>query len=253
LEAACDSPRYGDCLEKWQGIAGYDLGALRALIGKASAQWNAEPAGGFRARFRRPDRVEGETAGVDPGLELYRLDLITPAGIVSMSRATGKTDFCTKDECLDEIHPRPPFSEFRRVSAAKDFEGREDHPMEAVFTPLQSPAFRAVLDGRIVDASPLTDSTIPNASPNASSGASLPAAWVKLYHGRNLFSRYRGFARLHAGLRPGSLIRAGDTLGYVSAGADSLGALGVRIEKDGLAVDPLAFLGLGADSAEGDR
>lgn len=228
LEAKCDSPDYRVCLETWKEFAGSDLGGLRALIGKAAAQWGIEPTGGFTVRYRPLDSVQGDAAGALSGLELSGLDIRTVKGLVSLKRSPGKPAFCANGKCLDEIHPSPPFSEFLRASTPDNPDGRENHPTEAMLTPLQSPVFRPVLDGRIVDAS--TD-------------------WVKIYHGRNLFSHYRGFARLRAGLRPGSMVRAGDTLGYVAAAGDSLLALGIHIEKDGLAVDPIAFLGLRGDSA----
>jgi hypothetical protein len=242
LEATCDSPRYRECLDAWKGLAGPAKGELRALISKASVQWGLEPDGGFTARYLRVDGVEAGAFGNNSGLELSRLDLRTSKGIVSLSRVSGRTGFCANGKCLDELRPSPPFAEFSRASASANPEERENRTIEAMLTPLQSPVFRPVLDGRIVDASPAD-----------SSGSAAGDNWVKLYHGRNLFSHYRGFSKLRAGLRPGSMVRVRDTLGYVEAAGDSLGALGIRIEKDGLAMDPIAFLGLGADSTGAGR
>jgi hypothetical protein len=76
----------------------------------------------------------------------------------------------------------------------------------------------------------------------------MPAAsggeWMKIYHGENIFSYYRGFAQVRPGLKTGSRVDTHDTLGLVAARGDTLEGLQVRIEKDGLMVDPLAYLGL---------
>lgn len=261
LEAICHSPRYRECLETWKGKTGPNIGELRAVMAKTQAQWNVEPTGGFTARFLRLDRLENEGAGIVPELELSRLDMVTAAGMFSLERASGKPAFCAKDKCLDEVHPRPPFSRFLRASTPENPEGREEHPIEAVFTPLQGAVFRPVLSGRIVDVSPIVDpahSAFPPVDTAAipatdSPITTLTSNWVKLYHGRNLFSRYRGFARLGGGLQTGSMVRAGDTLGYVAVDGNSTGSLALLIEKDGLAVDPFAFLGLRSDSGEAVR
>ena len=68
--------------------------------------------------------------------------------------------------------------------------------------------------------------------------------WVKLYHGKNIFSYYQNFAGLRSGLNLGDFLFAGDTLGYAGAEGDSFDNLCVRIEKDGSWTDPIAFLGL---------
>jgi hypothetical protein len=73
------------------------------------------------------------------------------------------------------------------------------------------------------------------------------AGWLELHHGRNLFSFYRGLARVGSSVRAGAMVEPGDTLGWM---AGDSARLELRIESAGKIVDPLAFLGLPASGEE---
>ena len=91
---------------------------------------------------------------------------------------------------------------------------------------------RPILRGRVVDLPAPGDS----------------AHWLKLHHGRNLFSYYRGVARLDSAVRVGAMLDPGATLGWA---APESAAVDLRLEAEGRPLDPLAFLGLPLEGAHG--
>jgi hypothetical protein len=257
-EAECQSPRFDSCLANLDGMDPEALGSLRAALQKVALQWNFNDAGGYTARFTRSQ------AGADllnPGgsaLELSRLELRPGRGapaeagsehgasrqerrmggmlVLNKSGVPGETKgmLCDGTECLDATHPLPPFPLFRKTAAVSMDASRIP---QADFLPIAGTAAKAVLPGRIVE--------LPS-DPGKE--------WMKIYHGANIFSYYRGFTRMRPGRNNGSLVNAQDTLGFVEVPDAEEGGitvsdasergLEVRIEKDGLFIDPLAWLGL---------
>lgn len=258
LEAVCTSPKADSCLEQWHGLGKETVGTLNAYLRKAIAQWDADAGGGFLARFRR---VPNESDPLAPGnagtlLEIDRLELRSAKGTVVLERIPEKNALCAEGRCLDELNPRAPFANFRQAAIPIHSDAQEARIPEAAFIPLGDAAAGPVLRGRVIELSIPADSVItpvgsanPGAIPPVPGPSVSTGTWIKIYHGRNIFSFYRGFAELHAGLRPGSVVNTGDTLGMVPGKGDSLGVLELRIEQDGLMVDPYAFLGLQPDSA----
>lgn len=228
VEAECTGPQIDSCLDRWNGLGSDAVGTLRAAIYKAKAQWEADATGGFMARFLR---VAKEADLLNPNrsvLELARLDLRGAKATVSLSRDPGKnpSPLCAQDRCLDALHPQPPFARYKPVRSAHPDNAAEARIPEAAFISLDGGAAKPIMPGRVME---------------------MPApgeAWMKIYHGENIFSYYRGFTQVRPGLKNGSRVGTDDTLGLVAAGGDSLEGLQVRIEKDGLMVDPLAYLGL---------
>lgn len=258
LEAVCTSPKVDSCLERWQGLGKETVGTLSAYLRKATAQWDADAGGGFLARFRR---VPNESDPLAPGnagtlLEMNRLEIRGAKGTLVLERIPEKNALCAEGRCLDELTPSAPFANFRQAAIQVHSDAQEARIPEAAFIPLGDAAAGPVLRGRVVELSTPTNSviapvgsTIPGATPPVPGPTVSTGTWIKIYHGRNIFSYYRGFAELHAGLRPGLVVNTGDTLGMVPGKGDSLGVLELRIEQDGLMVDPYAFLGLQQDSA----
>lgn len=260
LEAVCSSPKADSCLERWRGLGSETVGSLNAILRKAFFQWDADAGGGFLARFRR---VPNESDPLAPGntgtlLEMDRLELRGAKGTVVLERNPEKNALCAEGRCLDEIKPRAPFANFRQAAVPIYSDAQEARIPAAVFIPLGDAAAGPVLSGRVVglsapaptDTNPaLIGAAIPDSGGPVAGAIATLSQWVKIHHGRNIFSYYRGFAELHAGLRPGKVVNTGDTLGLVPGKGDSLGVLELRIERDGLMVDPYAFLGLQQDSA----
>lgn len=235
VEAECGSAKIDSCLDRWSGLGEDALGTLRASLQKAEAQWDVVAAGGFTARFQR---LAGDADLLNPGgtvLSLARLDVRGAKGDVYLSRAPGGSaaPLCAAERCLDALHPRPPFARFRRNGPAPAADPSEARIPEAAFSPLEASAAKPILRGRVVEL------------PSGGTG------WMKLYHGGNLFSYYRGFTRVRPGLSAGSMVNAEDTLGQVIPGEDTLAGLELRIEKDGLMVDPVAYLGLPVSDSAG--
>ncbi|MEO7778083.1 MAG: hypothetical protein ABIY63_11180 [Fibrobacteria bacterium] len=257
-EAECQSPRFDSCLASLDGMEPEALGSLRAALQKLALQWNLNDAGGYNARFTRSQAGADLLNPSGTALELSRLELRpgrrAPAEVgsdhgaprqesrmsgmlvLNKSQMPGETreTLCAGSECLDATHPLPPFSHFRNIAVA--FTDASRIP-QADFLPIAGTAAKAVLPGRIVE--------FPS-DPGKE--------WMKIYHGANIFSYYRGFTRMRPGRKNGSLVNAQDTLGFVEAPDAEEGGitvtdetergLEVRIEKDGLFIDPLAWLGL---------
>lgn len=239
LEATCTDAATEVCLEAWNGLGSGEAGRLRALLNKAGAALGLGPLSGFTARYRRIPPVFDAVSGMGPELELDRVLLRSSTDSTLLTRAAGdRPGFCAGKTCLDEIRPLPPFAGFVLAGAGESppsAADAKDRLVGASLSPLGGNAFQSILKGRIVDLSVAAD--------QAAAGNRM-----KIYHGKNTFSYYSGFASMRAGLGVGSLVGPGDTLGFMPGNGDSTGALGIGIEKDGLMVDPLAFLGL-ADSA----
>ncbi|MBW8887154.1 MAG: hypothetical protein JF616_05275 [Fibrobacteres bacterium] len=210
-------------------------GQVREILGKAEAQWQARAGTGFAAGFARSQ----DLASSEPRWELERLELRGEAKpmVLEKDPSRGGAAFCVNGRCLDDIHPHPPIASFRSMRV-KNLPTPSFDPgfpagasPEALFSAANGTGVLPVLPGRIV-AVPAEGDT---------------AGWLKLHHGRNLFSYYRGFARMGTSVRPGAMLEPGDTLGWI--GGDSA-AVELRIESGGMALDPLAFLGLPARAEE---
>jgi hypothetical protein len=202
-------------------------GQVREILGKAEAQWETRAQAGFSALFARaPDFPPSE-----PHWELTRLETRGPGRSVLEKDPSRGGAFCAEGRCLDEIRPRAPLSAFasareRSLPVESSDPGLPAAPAPAVrFAAANGAGVVPVLRGRIV--------ALPAAGDTA--------GWIKVHHGRNLFSYYRGLARLGSSVRAGAMLDPGDTLGWV---AGDSAALELRIESDGIALDPLAFLGL---------
>ena len=218
------------CLRGWRDEAA--AGRLRALVHKARAQLQIPADGPLAATLVRRDndpKASGE------GLFPVTLEIRNGKDTWSLREAPeGSGRFCTPhfagpvDGCLDARHPAAPFARFRRLD-----ETGAAPAGELTLAPLDGPSFHAVLPGRIM------------AMP--APGSDARHSEVKLYHGGNLFSLYRGFARLRPGLAMGSFLAGGDTLGFVGAEPDA--RLTLAVEQDGMPLDPAAFLGA-AEPAE---
>jgi hypothetical protein len=195
-------------------------------LAKAGEQWDLTAESGFAAEFRRdPGQDQSDRSKVAAVLE--RLELRNPHGTVEIKR--GPAGLCAKERCLDELRPQAPFARFRHAGPAADRGG--SRALEATFFPVDGAfAAKPILQGRIVRV------------PSDSAGG-----WLEVYHGGTLFSYYHGLASLKPGLAAGTLVGPEDTLGMMAPGSDTLGGLDVRIEKDGLRVDPIAFIGLPAE------
>jgi hypothetical protein len=227
VEAVCDGPQAASCLERWRGGLGEEaLGAIRASLAKAAVQWSLKAESGFTAGFRR-ERAQGLPGGADSAFALVRLELRNPQATVEIKRVPG--GLCAEERCLDEIHPQAPLARFRHSGPAPARGG--SRVPEATFFPVDGAfAAKPILQGRIM--------RIPSDS---------AGGWMEVYHGGTLFSYYRGLATLKPGLAVGSVVGPEDTLGSMAPGSDSLEGLELRIEKDGLMVDPIAFIGLQAE------
>ena len=229
VEADCPSNRIDVCLEQWRGLGREPVGTLRSDLEKAKVQWDADAANGIKARFLRVPDATDPLAAKMALLELVRLEIRgQKANLVLEQAAGGRSGrLCDRDRCLDALHPQAPLSRFREVRAADPDQAESRLPADARLIAMPGSAAKPVLRGRVVEA------------------PSVPGSdhWVKIYHGENTFSYYRGLATLKPGLKPGAFLEAGDTLGFMGAG-DSATALDLRIEKDGMRVDPYAFMGL---------
>lgn len=204
-------------------------GLVREILGKAEAQWQARAVAGFAAGFVRNQ----DLASTESHWELTRLELRGPAKPLVLERdpSRGAAAFCADGRCLDDLRPRPPLSGIRstrgrNLAMAPSDPGLPIAPSPAaVFSAANGTGVMPILRGRIVSVPAEGDTS----------------GWLKLHHGRNLFSYYRGFARMGDSVRAGTMVEAGDTLGWL---AGDSAVLEFRVESDGMALDPLAFLGL---------
>jgi hypothetical protein len=250
LEAECDGSAAARCLESWNSLGREPVGTLRAVMEKARIQWNAGAEKGFSAKYARSAAAGEPADGMPSALELIRVELRGSRGAVILERSDVErpTAFCLGgegDKCLDERRTQLPFARTRIgiPSPGPDSGGIDgsgapgigdveavdgEHGLVMRIFSLAGPAAKPVLAGRVVA---VPDSLISN-------------PWVKIYHGENTFSWYRGFSSLRSGIVPGALIGTDDTLGFVAMRGDTTEALDVRIEQDGIPSDPFGFLGI---------
>ncbi len=204
-------------------------GPLRELIGKGEIRSGLDTAIGFRAEMTNP--VSGAGIPDESGWQVQRLELSGTRQNLVFIPVAGKASrtLCAPGLCLDDLPAQRPLETIRRVTRESDSGTAQDFgepiPSVAVLEGGKPGPVRSILRGRVV---------------------SLPTAehadqWIKLHHGGNLFSYYRGCARLDTLVRVGAMVNVGDTLGWL---ADDSAGLRLRIEKDGLSLDPIAFLGL---------
>jgi len=215
------------CLGAGFSLGQEPAGQIREILGKAEAQWQSEATAGFSAGFARNQ----DLATMEPHWVLERLELRGKAKPVVLERdpARGEAVFCANGRCLDELHPRQPLAGIRSTRLQNGHPSSSDSGQPiAVSDTARFPAGNGtgvlpILRGRVV--------TVP--PPGDGSG------WLKLHHGRNLFSYYRGIARLGSSVRPGAMVDSADTLGWISGDSASLE---LRIESAGMPLDPMAFL-----------
>ena len=221
VDLDCPSSRIESCIASVQALGSEAAGQLRALINKGAIRWELVPTKGLSARFRKTEATREDSLG----WRVQSVGLSSDKGTVTITamEPDGIIRYCNSGHCLDESTPAPPFAKYQRLDRPLD------RPPQWFIRPIGGPFFHSILPGRIVEIFSPTKS-------------------VKIYHGRNIFSIYAGFSELRPNLRPGTMVDMNDTLGSVGRDGDSLGSLGLRIEKDGLFVDPIAFLGNMADT-----
>ena len=233
LDAECGDAIVETCLSRWQSTLGKEtIGSLRGVLAKASMQLDAEAAQGFQARFIPVVVSADPLEGLSASLELIRLEIRRGMASLVLERPPGDAlaPFCGKQGCLDATPTRMPFARYRiteKTDSATPESNRPPGPMLSL-VPLSGPKANPILRGRVVD--------IPTAMD--------PGRWVKIYHGANLFSFYRGLSSLGPAIKTGAMIESGEILGQVAANGDSAGILDVRIEKGGILIDPFEFLGI---------
>jgi hypothetical protein len=238
LAAECSGSVAAACLESWSKLGREPVGTLRAVLVKARIQWSADAGNGFRAKFARLVGDDESRDGKSGNLELVQVELRGGTGSVILEQSEGERTglFCEGEKCLDQRPTQLPFGRVRAEPQSKQ-PGSEDsatggaqsiEPQSIRLFSLEGSAVKPILPGRVV--------AVPD------SAASNP--WMKIYHGENIFSWYRGFSSLRSGIAPGVMIGSGDTLGFVAARGDTAEALDLRIEKDGTPADPFAFLGI---------
>jgi hypothetical protein len=223
------------CLDSGFPLGSEPAGQVRAILAKAASRWQANAVGGFTATFTRV----ADPAAADSGWSLRRLEIRrTPRDLVLEKDATGGgNSFCAEGRCLDDLSPHTPLTAFIYARAwllpAAPIDPGLPLPEtpEAWFSAANGAGVLPILRGQVVSVPPQGDT----------------AGWLELHHGRNLFSFYRGLARLGSSVRAGAMIEPGDTLGWM--GGDSA-RLELRIESAGRPLDPLAFLGLPASREE---
>lgn len=228
-EAECPSAA-AVCLTAGFPLGAEAAGSLREVLAKAEAQLGADAGTGFLATFARgKDAAAGDTAWSPVRIELR--------GARPMILDRKGPAWCAAGKCLDETRPQAPLAAFRAVAAhALALPRAVDPGLEALewpearFAAQADAPVRPVLRGRVVDLPAPGDS----------------ADWIKLHHGRNLFSYYRGLARIDSAVRVGAMVEPGATLGWT---APESAAVDLRVEADGRPLDPLAFLGLNAETA----
>ena len=180
VNITCTANQVENCLRDGAEALGSEpAGSLRALIGKTALQWQLIPTSGFSAHFQK---IASASEGTRD-MYLRRLEIFTASGptVLTAEEVGGSTRFCKQSQCLDQIAATPPFSKFQSLDR------QVEHPPELELRPLAGKAFHAVLPGRVVE---------------VVSGSQ----WVKIYHGRNIFSSYGGFSELRSNLHTGSLV-----------------------------------------------
>lgn len=230
VKALCPSESAA-CLDSAFPLGPEPAGQVRAILAKAAARWQVRAAGGFAASF---ERIR-EPVSADSGWFLKRLEIRSASrSLVLVSDSSrGGNAFCAEGRCLDDLSPHVPIAAF--LSASPALAARESFDPglpaaevpEARFSATNGSGVLPILRGQVV--------SVP--SPGDTAG------WLELHHGRNLFSFYRGLARLGTSVKAGAMMEPADTLGWISG--DSA-RLELRIESAGKVIDPLAFLGLPA-------
>jgi hypothetical protein len=234
VKAECPGPA-GACLDSTFPLGSEPAGQLRALLGKTASRWQAHAADGFAATFARV----ADPAAADTGWLLQRLEIrATPRDLVlDKDTARGGNSFCSEGRCLDDIDPHVPLTAFFSARASLTPAVAIDPGLPAPEAPAARFSAAAgagvlpILRGQVV--------SVPSQGDTA--------GWLELHHGRNLFSFYRGLARVGSSVRAGAMVEPGDTLGWM---AGDSARLELRIESAGKIVDPLAFLGLPASGEE---
>jgi hypothetical protein len=218
LTLDCASPATEACLSEWQSPEA-TKGWARALILKAAMAAGMENPEGFSLRLRKDAEPDPGMDG--PGWSLISLELRSGAAAATLEPGPVPGEYCWRGgKCLEAIKPMPPLRNFQVVAHG---DSRELWLRPAGPSPVVS-----MLPARILKVT----------------GDSVDAR-VTLYHGMNILSYYAGFTG-RAGLAAGGLLRAGDTLGFAAASATD--PFRLRVEKDGMALDPSAFLGLAMES-----
>jgi hypothetical protein len=231
-----DCPAATACLDARFPLGAAAAGEIRELLGKVKAQWDEQPEAGFTAAFSRIRSF----VGAEPGLELVRLEFRgSPALVLDRRRAESGSVFCAARKCLDQREPMSPleaYSALLRKTSAPDplAAGLPSPPAPCLgFACPAGANVRAVLRGRVI--------SIPVPGDSSS--------WLKLHHGGNLFSYYRGLSVVDSAVRVGAMVPAGGLLGRMADGGGDA-ALDLRIESQMKPIDPLAFLGLPDAKAE---
>jgi hypothetical protein len=209
----CPSASTEACLSSWKAPED-TKGFARALISKAAMAAGAKPEGfSLRLRSEAPESEADSISWSVASLELREGGRIWTVG---PGKEAGV--YCIHGgACLEKARPSAPLGKFTVV----------DHG-DAPDLWLQSAEGSAVLSplpGRIMEVT------------EDSSGRRL-----KVYHGMNLYCYYGGLAAWKEGPRAGDWLRTGDTLGLI---APVPGRLMIRVEKDGMTADAMAFLDLG--------
>jgi hypothetical protein len=237
VDADCRDTVVTICLDRWQTSLGSEtIGTLRGILAKASMQWDVEPAHGIKARFIRALETADPPEGPSPSLELSRLEILggKESLVLEHPAGDGAAAFCDKRRCLDSNPPRMPFARYRITEKSNPAGPESPRPPGSILSliPLEGIKANPILRGRVVE--------VPTESE--------PDQWLKIYHGADIFSYYRGLSNLGPAIKPGAMIESGETLGQVSANGDSAGVLDVRIEKAGVLIDPREFLGIAPEA-----
>lgn len=237
VEAECRDTVVTTCLDRWQaGLGPETIGALRGILAKASMQLDVEAAHGIKARFVRAPETADPQDGPSPSLELIRLEILGGKESLVLEHPAGDpaAPLCDKRRCLDSNPPRMPFARYRVTEKSIPPGQVSQRPPWAILSlmPLDGLEANPILRGRVVE--------VP-AEPGSDH-------WLKIYHGANVFSYYRGLSNLGPAIKSGAMIESGETLGQVAANGDSAGILDVRIEKAGILIDPREFLGIAPEA-----
>jgi hypothetical protein len=237
LDAECRDAVVAACLNRWQSSLGPEtVGSLRGVLAKASMQLDVDADHGIKARFIRAAETADPLEGPTASLELTRLEIHGGKEILVLEHPPGNAtaSFCDKQRCLDSNPPRMPFARYRITEKSDSAEPEFPRTPGVILSlvPLDGPKVNPILRGRVVEIPAVMDA----------------GQWVKIYHGANVFSFYRGLSSLGPAIKTGALIESGETLGLVAAVGDSAGVLDLRIEKGGIFIDPMEFLGIAPEA-----
>jgi hypothetical protein len=228
VDLSCGPGPFEICLNEAQRLSPIQfdanvLGRLRALIHKANLQWQIPATAGFLAHFQKDQEAP---EGIS-GMLLSRLDISDPkAPIVLTAQYKDRaTLYCMQERCLDQIFTLPPIDKFTHYDLLST------RPPSLELQSHSGVVFHPVMMGRVVA---------------IDSGSHI----LKIYHGKNIFSSYSGYASLKPGLKVGSQLLREDAVGMVGNLEDSVGHLSLLIEKDGLYIDPEDFFGLSLKAPE---